>query len=413
MPYDLPDWMADPATPVLTFTTLDYREERISLSFLNARTGARFDPPLPSGVCGFFWIDGLHFGFLSDDNELVHIVDAADRKVEIVLISDEVLRYTHTDCRPGGFAFLTLRPSGLSDEGYILMNPVTADHYSALGTYSAAYPAVEYGEEGSLQVKDNRTGKIVWESSNQDGFFEFSFSWSAVDDHLLAATRGKSDPDFDDFIAKDMYLDIIDAVAGEIVKSLPGPFGRTEWSPDGTRILFLPPHYSYALYGVAFRDAPCILSMDSWKIQCPQSIPASHIPDGFRLITTGRYRWTGDGKYLSYLSLYGSSDPDLGVSSDVCLYHLADGSIRCPTDDVELPSDLTIMEYDISPDGQFVHFCYGNTSILNDFSDDSWDGVIAIDGSGYRTWNSTVLEDGSPGCAVGLAWRPIPGSTTG
>ena len=211
--------------------------------------------------------------------------------------------------------------------------------------------------------------------------------------------------EFSDFITEPITLTIVDVTTGNVLGSYEGNFGMVEWSPDGNKLLYEDALSNYKNYGVAFTDAPCILFLNLAEKRCLRAIPRL-VPDGHQLVTTGSYEWAPDNQTILYAYIYETQGNWLGK---LCIYSLVTGYINCPVENLEAINGMTIGAPDISPDQQFIHFCYSASSMLNDYVDTGYDGLIRVDGTGFFSWVGAT-HDGGPfeTCSVGTLWRPSP-----
>lgn len=204
-----------------------------------------------------------------------------------------------------------------------------------------------------------------------------------------------------------MTLSIVDVAKREILSTYNGNFGVMEWSPNGKMILYLAPSFRYRNYGIPFQDAPCLLILATGEKKCLRSIPRL-IPAGYNLSTTGNYSWLEDSSSIFYTYEY-TLQTRYEILGNLCNYSLLDSHITCPTQGLEVMNGHSVVYYDLSPNKQFIHFCYSDSSLLSDAAGKSNDGIIKIDGSGFFSWVGTII-DGGPfqACSIETFWRPLP-----
>ena len=195
-------------------------------------------------------------------------------------------------------------------------------------------------------------------------------------------------------------------MSGEIISTYSGNFGGLSWSPDGRKILYQDPLVHYHNYGIPFQDAPCILILGSGEKRCLRSIPRM-IPTGYELLTTGVYEWASDSNSIYYTYLY-SLPSQWNIMGNLCNYSLVNSHINCPTQGLEALQGRSVNSYSLSPDEQFIHFCYSASTILNDYADIADDGIIKVDGSGFFSWVGTIQDGGPQTCSIDTLWRPLP-----
>jgi hypothetical protein len=199
----------------------------------------------------------------------------------------------------------------------------------------------------------------------------------------------------------------VDISSGKTLSTFNGDFGILRWSPNGKMILYLNPQFRYRNYGIPFKNAPCILFLESGEKKCLRSIPRE-IPTGYKLLTTGLYEWASDSNSIFYTYLY-TLPSEWNILGNLCNYSLIDSHIKCPTQNLEVLKERGVISYDISPDEQYIHFCYSESTILNDYADTANDGVIKIDGSNFFSW-AGIIQDQVPeqSCSSQTLWRPLP-----
>jgi len=270
------------------------------------------------------------------------------------------------------------------------------ENLSRNGRFSAEWDENQMG----IVVTDNQTNQVIWESELFQDTYGTSLRWSPKDESRLAYLRGKPG-ERSEFITELITLTIVDVVTGKVLGSYAGDFGRLEWSPDGQKILYEAP---ITYYGLAFTDAPCILFLNIGEKRCLRSIPRL-VPEGYDLTTTGVYKWGLSNETIYYTYIYGKEGNWIG---NLCMYSLVTSYIICPTENLEALRGMTIIDHDISPDQQFLYFCYSASSLLNDYADTAYDGVIKVDGSGFFSWKGLVQIGGPQVCSPSTLWRPLP-----
>lgn len=389
--------MSDPATPVLAVVIVDESKGTRKLSFFNVETGESFELPLPETVGGYFWEDSAHFDILSKDLRTLYQMDMYTGQVVTRTLSPQETRLLPKDFK-GALRWIP----DPSDSAGMILSPAAHDNQARNSRFTAQW--IENDQGSTLEVAEAETGNVVWESTAVKNVWGADFAWSPSSVSTLAYVQGKPEP-ADGFITEDMRLTIVDVSKGQVLLSLSGNFGEIQWSPDGKKILYLDPWFRYRTYGYELTDAPCILNVQTRASTCLSKIPG-FVPSGYTLATTGVYSWSSDGRSLYYTYLYRSSDGQM--LGNLCVYGLANGDIHCPTQGLEALKGWSILSYELSPDGQFILFCYSAASILNDYVDTANDGVIRMDGTGFFSWVGRVTEDGMPFCSSVALWRPTP-----
>jgi hypothetical protein len=392
--YDFPAWMTDSSNILAALISDDFKKTR-KISFFNAATGENYEISAPIDMNGFFWYDNMNFGILSKDLKTAYRISMRTGRVQTETISAKSTR--------------------LLEPGWVSALVVLNDHASGEVTFDRAWHsdvskdkkfAAEWTDNHhTIVVTDTKTDQVVWKSTLAPDRLGTEIVWSPVEANHLAFLQGSLEPK-SDLIVKSMVLTIVDVVEGKVLSSYEGNLGVLEWSPDGEMILYQDPSFLYRGYGIPFKDAPCILFLATGEEKCLRAIPHI-IPAGYDLATTGVYEWANDSKFIYYTYVYylQSNDEILG---NLCRYSLADEHIECPTQDLGALHGRSIVYYDISPNQEFIHFCYSETTILNDVAGGGRDGIIGVDGSGFFSWVGAI-QDGPPEtCSFATLWRPLP-----
>jgi hypothetical protein len=413
--YDLPGWMGDPATNILADVVWSGLDTEVL--FLNAHMGEQLRLPLPSDARRVFWFDNMHFGFLSNDLKTMHLVAMGTGQVASLPAPEESIRLLEADLFCGN---LVVERDPIRPEEYVFdfANEWCRINDSENGQYYAKWDTAH--QERPIIVTDLETQRVVWQSDPTDGYEDNDFAWSTMNEPYLAIVIGKPDLSIDfGFPVKDTTLLVIDVSSGEVVSSHKGDIGPIEWSPDGTKILYRGALNVYWNFGFGFTGAPCIHDKFTGETGCLSGIPNRPLPDGYSLLTTSSYRWSPDGRSVDFAYTYVSS---LTIKGNLCTYDLLSGIITCPTDDLagipDWPAGYagngwSINSPDFSPDRQFVQFCFTvNWPVSDDQSGPSLNGLIKVDGTGFRSWAAQTIEYSNytdTKCSTfGPIWRPLP-----
>ena len=405
-PYDFPAWLKDLHTPVLMQALTHKTGETLSttLAFLNASTGEWFEVPFPTDVRYYFWFGAANFGFLAADFQSMTLFDlnsgyglpfpvpeGAAAIVRDYGAGPQALTLRRVPSVPNLYFF---RPADQPDLGAI----------SAYGHYSAV---IDRGISGNpLTITDRATGATVWQSSLVDGLWESEFAWSPVSDKTFALVHGTPENEASSLVTKNTFLQVIDVKTGEVKAEIRDDIGRILWSPDGSRILYQDLMSRYSTLGYAFEGAPCIFEIQTGRRSCLRSIPHTHIPGGFELVTTGLYSWSPDGFTILYMALYNNAETKKRAGN-VCQYNLVNGQITCPTESIVEPHGWGISGYDFSSDGQYLSLCFSESSITNDYVGLGIDALLRLADKSLVTWQN-LAEDGIPQCSYSRQiWRPL------
>jgi hypothetical protein len=391
--HEFPYWMKDPNTTIFTALIWDDSQR---IYFFNAATSEKFEMDVPTDFSGFFWYDNMNFGILSEDLQTAYKYDLQSGQILTEIVPPQSTRFIAND-RVNGLAI-----SNQPKSNEIIFTDTRKTNMSLNKSYIAEWT----DDDRIVSVSDTATGQIVWEHSLSKNRYGTELLWSPVNESHLAFLHGSPEP-LNELITNDMTLTIVDISSGETLSTFDGDFGILRWSPDGKMILYLNPKFRYRNYGVTFRDAPCILFLATGEKKCLRSIPRE-IPTGYELLTTGLYEWASDSTSIFYTYLY-TLPSEWDILGNLCNYSLIDSHIKCPTQNLEALKERGVISYDISPDEQYIHFCYSESTILNDYADTANDGVIKIDGSNFFSW-AGIIQDQVPkqSCSRQTLWRPLP-----
>ncbi len=370
--FDFPLWMSNPETVILATLITDEINQTNKIHFINASTQEIFELDVSKDFGGFFWFDNLNFGVVVKDTKTVQKYN---------LQTGEILTES--------FPFDNL-----------------SEYWRDRFIKSKKYFTELDAEDKILTVKDTKTNETVWEVALPENRYVTEVVWSPVNENVLAFLQGSPDLPIGR-ITQNMTLTIVDITKGEIIATYDGDFGILEWSPDGKMLLYLDPSFYYRLYGVAFQDAPCLLILATGEKRCLRSIPRV-IPEGYELLTTGIYDWTSDSNSIFYTYAY-KLPSQWSILGNLCNYSLIDSQIYCPTQNLEVLKERSIINYKLSPNEQFIYFCYSTSTLVEDYAGEANDGIIKMDGTGFLSWTGRIIN-GYPNhlCSPNSYWRPLP-----
>ncbi len=407
--YVFPAWLSDPETNILAALITNDNQHTRKISFINPATSESYDIPIPDDVSGYFWYDKENFGLLSQDLKSAARINLQTGSVIKESISSEATQYLNPEDDDYRSAYIptanALEITTDSTTGGIIFGRPSYTKYgnkSKSGRFSASWS----GEDNTrITVMDNKTHQIIWDSGPfEETYYGTLFRWSPKDESQLAFLQGKLAKPESDLISETVLLTVVDVVTGEVLGRYGGNFGLIVWSLDGRRILYEGAETSYQSQGVEFKDAPCILFLELGEKRCLKSIPRL-VVKGYQLVTTGVYTWSPNRNSIFYTYIYKRRDKIIG---NLCVYDLVTGHINCPVDKLDALKGMTITNLDISPDAQFIHFCYSAASILNDYADISNDSLIKADGTGFFSWAGAIHADPpDQTCSHGTLWRPL------
>lgn len=408
--YNFPQWIKNSDTAILAALIRDDLGKPRGISFFNATTGEKFELEMPTALGGFFWYDNAHFGFLSDDFQVMNLLNLSNGQVIKINLTSKSTRLLAIN---GSINPLVIKQDPLSPSTSLF--DYAFNYWGSPYSIDTRYFAESIGSnfENYIKVTDLETGQIIWQSNPSDGYVDVHFLWSPVKNSHLAVVMGSlSETGFELPINNTMLI-VVDIKTGEIITSHKVDAGRIQWSPDGTKILYRDAMSDYWNFGYGFTKAPCFLNIETRKESCFWRIPNHPPPDGYTLITTDDYQWSSDGKSFYFTYSYRSTN---GMIGNICNYNLASGNLICPTDNLtEFPEwnidwryGWIISTYSLSPDGKNISFCLDSDSPLSDAQGGpSQNGLIETNGTNFTTWVNS--EDALTRCSFySPLWRPLP-----
>ena len=368
---DFPSWMSNPNTVILEALIIDDVKQTLKIHFINAATEEKFELDVSKDFGGFFWYDNMNFGVVVKGTKTVQKYN---------LQTGEILIES--------FPFNNLYE-------------YWQDRFIKNKKYFAELDA----EDKVLIVKDAKTNENVWEIALLENRYITEIVWSPVNENILAFLQGS--PDISGKITENMTLNIVDLANGGTLSTYNGNFGMLEWSPNGKMILYLNPDFGYRNFGIPFQDAPCLLILATGENRCLRSIPRV-IPTNYELLTTGLYKWASDSNSFFYTYTYKLPD-QWKILGNLCNYSLIDSHIYCPTQDLQVLSERSVSNYELSPDKQYIYFCYSKSTLVEDYAGESNEGIIKIDGTGFFSWTGRIIDGYPPHiCSGDSNWRPLP-----
>ena len=399
--YDLPVWMKTTETTIAAAVISNEPENTRNITFFNAATGESHEILMNRSTSGFFWYDNQNFGFLASDLKTVYRLNLTSGKVFLEEMPPLAARLVEPDWINGFVNGLNIVDSSVSNQE-ITFTATWQQDVSKSGTYTA----IKKTDWDGITVLNNLTNEIVLDIKMPDKTYITVYEWSPENNNLLAYVQGKYDNYFS-FITEDMTLNIVDVANGKVLKTFSGDFGWMSWSPDGNKLLYKNAKSNYSTYGIGFTEAPCIIFLNTDEQRCLYSIPRN-VPSGYTLATTTQYDWSSDSERIFYRALYQKDQETYSIRGDVCIYDLINGHIFCPTEKLEILTERDA-SYRFSPNEEYIYLCMSKSTSLNDYADDSIDGILKTDGSIFFTWQGTVRKE-SPFelCSYDVLWRPLP-----
>lgn len=368
---EIPTWMSNPNTAILAALIRDDVNQTRKIRFINPATEEKFDLDVSKVFGGFFWYDNMNLGVIVKDTET-----AQKFNLQTGQITTEPI------------------PPFTPDKFW-------KDNFSINKHYIAQWDR----DNKVITVEDTKTSETLWKLVLPENRYGTEIVWSPANENHLAFLQGSLS--LSGKITEDMTLTIVDITNGEILSTYNGNFGMLEWSPNGKMILYLNPYFRYRNYGISFKDAPCLLILATNETKCLRSIPKI-VPTGYELLTTGIYEWASDSNSIFYTYTYKLPNR-WSILGNLCNYSLIDSRIYCATQDLKVLQERSVINYELSPDEQFIYFCYSKSTLVEDASGESNDGIIKIDGTGFFSWAGTIMDGSpSPTCSWDSSWRPLP-----
>jgi len=189
---------------------------------------------MPITFGGFFWYDNMHFGFLADDFQVMHLLNISNGQVTEKNVTIKSTRLLSMD---NSFMPVAIRQDPLSPS-------------SSMFDYAFSYWGSPYSidtryfaesdrsiNENPITVTDLETGKIIWQSNPSDGYSDVHFLWSPVKNSHLAMVTGSYSKTGFEFPVNNTILIVVDVETSRTISSIKVDAGRIQWSPDGTKIL--------------------------------------------------------------------------------------------------------------------------------------------------------------------------------
>jgi hypothetical protein len=406
--YTFPSWMSDPSTNILVAHTLNEFKNNNGITFYDAATQEKFEIGIPENTKGYFWYDNAHFGFLADDLKTMQLVDLNSGQTIEEPIPPETLRlwnynreiHPYTDKNIMAFELIH---TDLNNGGLLFQQTKYKRNISKDGAFFAS---VNGENRNMIAATDIETTQTAWEYIAPNGYFVTNFAWSPTDENQLVFVLGMKDQN-NEINLLSTRLFIVDVFHKKILRTYEGDFGEIEWSTDGKMILFTNSKLLFRNFGLGFTEAPCFYYIETGIKRCLRNIPQVSHP-GYDFKTTAVYQWGPGGENIFFTYLFLMHEMPFSWSGNLCIYNLNDGQIHCPTQGLTELRENSIVGYSISPDQKYIHFCFSDSSVLNDYEGTSRDAIIKIDGTGFFSWIGNRLVETPSSCSQGSLWRPMP-----
>jgi len=287
--FNFPEWMSNSQTMILANPITERKGFEIisaNIMFLDALTGERYNIPFPSNSKAYFWYDNMHFGFLSDDFQVMHLLNLSNGQVIEKNVTIKSTRLLSID---DSFIPLAIRqdPLSPSESMFDYAFSYWGSPYSIDTRYFAE--SDRSINEEPVTVTDLETSQIIWQSNPSDGYWDIHFLWSPVKSSYLAMIVGRPSETGFEFPIHSTTLIVVDVETGKTILSYKVDAGRIQWSPDGTKIIYRNATSDYWNFGFDFTEAPCFFNLETRKESCIWRIPNRPLLNGQTLITTDDY----------------------------------------------------------------------------------------------------------------------------
>ncbi|MDH5506014.1 MAG: DPP IV N-terminal domain-containing protein [Anaerolineae bacterium] len=361
-----------------------------SISFFNATTGEKFELPLIFPVGAFFWMpEGTSIGLLSKDKKTIAIIDSLSGQVIFYSPSASATQFISITKNNPPFP-ISAHGTSPSDANFTLGGSLSVD-----GRYRAR---MHFGTHPSLDIQEiGKNNKMVFPDPDSNQVI-IAHEWSPISSELAILVRQDS---MDDPVGESQKytLKIYDPSTAKVISSYPNVPG-TQWSPDGTQILFDTQNWFDPYSEYDYGSTPCIFSLATGETSCINFIRVRHGP-----IKLFRYTWSPDGSMISYI--FGSSQEDENLQTinhaGVCLAAITETSISCPTDAIAFlhkNGGWIITNNKWSPDGKHMLLTIDSSCVGCSYSTDPHLAIISTQGGQH------YLLDSIPALLTPGLWRP-------
>lgn len=396
---ELPDWLKSSDNQDLFMALTGETDNGYRLSIIDPKSKQQFDLLIPKTSAYFWSSDGNGINILNKDLK-VKTIDLQTGNVTDAVIDPSVFQFRRYG---DNFPYSLIARGNPGEPGFSLNSLL----YDISFDYKYAYHYYNDLKETKITVEDLSSGEFFTATATTevDGIYNGETQWSPVSDQL-AILQTKTLPTGPDYYPAFRLL-IYDANQRSITKSFNGDFSNIKWSHDGKKILF----QRKALPGepIALSSVPCILDLQTAESKCYFAIKYYEDSNGLSTILSN-FDWLPGDKGIMYLTDRGASQPN----GNFCVYYFADGKINCPTNGIGDLAGDSVIDYSLSPTGDYFVFTFDQSGPLNDFRVEPRSALIKIDGTGYLPlWmGSSTKEGGTSDQFIGdlvsntMLWRP-------
>ena len=350
---DLPDWLSDPNIEVFSTVTGNLDSQHFQLVFFNAVTNERYNAPqsLISDAGAYFWhSSGKSFGLVSKDGKTISLIDMVNATVSIHATNPKITEYIRIEDSQGYPPYPVFALGHPSDEEkftlfenqYFNNRPISLD-----GQYIASLDRSDYL---SVIIEDRAGGHSNRIFFPDNDLFFSRFEWSPKE-NLLALVRTSRKPgimyDWDQLPELKYSLAIYDPATNSWISSFPN-VAEAIWSPDGKMILYDRQGNVGRYTPYDYDSTPCVLTLKSKTTNCQSFVRQRH-----GKIQLHDFNWMPSGSEIIYVYETG----DNIIESGFCIANITSKGIVCPSEvfsDILKEKRLTILDYSVSPTGNFI-----------------------------------------------------------
>lgn len=383
--FQFPAWMCEPTLPVLVVNMNSYKAD---IRLINPQSGDIYKVPIP-GIAGYFWMaDGMNFGLIMREENVVWITDICTGEVDIYPLGDQATELISDREYVWNFGEQSGEP-GNSDF------PVFKNHYEHAISISRTY-AIDKADfdDDRISIKNlTNDQQQVIEAPNGHPYL-IDWAWSPKEDKLAILW---SDIPTGHSLFVGNNLQLFDPIHNTTRILAEDYLTQFEWSPDGERMV-------YKQGNVSSHGGACILEIEPLKESCFTS--NNLLNDNFFIY---QFHWLQDCQSLSYSyyrSTYDSQVQEDRIESGICIVDFSRGSHFCPSEKFPEISQSTIRIYLSSPDEKYflIEYDLGSCPVC-DFTDRPGFGILSLDG---RIFHSIFNNDPySIDIHQSMIWRPV------
>jgi hypothetical protein len=402
---ELPEWLKTSKNDDLFMALTGITDNGLILSVINPSTQQQFNIPISRNPKYFWSSDGTSINIVNPDWKLMTI-DIHSGKVKYAVLDKNPFRFS-----PWIFDDNTLTPliaSGFLDQlNFILLQPYESRRISFDSIYMVE---VNTGlTEEPISVINIETGEVTPITSPNDGIYEVEYAWSPMKDQL-AILQSRLPPQL--YYWPGDHIIIYDIDKKSVTSSFNGDFSYISWSSDGQQLLYRKSSVE-GERGFYYSNSPCVINIQSGMNKCYYTIKFQTDSVASNAFASG-FDWFPGDLGITYLLAWTENSIDKG---NFCIYYFKKDSITCPTQGLEDLSKRAVVNYDMSPSGEYVILNYDLTLPESDYRERVYTSLIKIDGTGYlRLWTEKDYQKAGEIkwdhyydnlLSYGVLWRPV------